>query len=183
MGGALAQQVALAHPERVGSLVLISTTPAAAGVDRASLPPPSEKLQAWFASGVPKPQWTERAAVIDYLVSYERQLEPAEYFDEAHVRAVVARTVDRTRDVAASVLNHGLAASGEPARGRLDEIAVPALVVHGTADPLFPFGHGEALANGLPHAELLPLEGVGHQAPPRAWWTTVIAAMLRLAAG
>jgi pimeloyl-ACP methyl ester carboxylesterase len=179
MGGALAQQVALAHPERVDSLVLISTSPVAAGADRAALPPPSEKLQAWFAAEVPKPQWTERAAVIDYLTDYERQLEPAEYFDEAQVRAAVALSVDRTRDVAASVLNHGLAAAGEPVHGR---IAVPVLVIHGTADPLFPFGHGEALARGIPGAELLPLDGVGHQAPPRAWWATVIAAMLRLAA-
>jgi pimeloyl-ACP methyl ester carboxylesterase len=179
MGGALAQQVALAHPERVDSLVLISTSPADGG--GAELPPPSEKLRAWFAAEVPKPRWTERAAVIDYLVSYERQLETAEYFDEAHVRALVARTVDRTRDVAASVMNHGLAAEGEPARGRLAEIAVPALVIHGTADPLFPYRHGEALARAIPGAGLLPLAGVGHQAPPRAWWATVIAAMLRLA--
>jgi pimeloyl-ACP methyl ester carboxylesterase len=179
MGGALAQQVALAHPERVDSLVLFSTTPAAAGVDRAELPPPSEKLRAWFAAEVPKPEWTERAAVIDYLTGYERQLETAEYFDEAHVRALVARTVDRTRDVAASVMNHELAATGEPARGRLDEIAVPVLVIHGTADPLFPYRHGEALARLIPGAELLPLEGVGHQVPPRAFWTPVIGAMLR----
>ena len=80
MGGALAQQVALAHPDRVDSLVLISTSPAGPG--QAELPPMSEDLRA--------------------------------YFDEARVRALVARIVDRTSDMAASVTNHALAEEGEP---------------------------------------------------------------------
>jgi pimeloyl-ACP methyl ester carboxylesterase len=177
MGGALAQQVALAHPDRVDSLVLMSTSPAVPG--RRELPPMTEELRAWFAAEVPLPDWAERSAVIDYLVGYERQLEGAEYFDEAHVRALVERIVDRTNDMAASMTNHAVAEEGELARGRLDQIAAPTLVIHGTADPLFPFGHGEALAREIPHAELLPLAGVGHQVPPRPCWTSVIPAMLR----
>jgi pimeloyl-ACP methyl ester carboxylesterase len=182
MGGALAQQVALAHPERVESLVLMSTSPAVpAGPE---LPPMSEELRAWFAAEAPKPDWTERDAVIDYLTGYERQLEGAEYFDEPHVRALVARIFDRTRDMAASMTNHALAEEGDLARGRrLNEIVAPTLVVHGTADPLFPFGHGEALAREIPRAELLPLPGVGHQLPPRPWWPSVMTAMLMLKPG
>jgi pimeloyl-ACP methyl ester carboxylesterase len=184
MGGALAQQVALAHPDRVDSLVLISTSPAVQGAPgRSELPPMSEDLRAYFAAEVPRPDWAERAAVIDYLTDYERRLEGADYFDEAHVRALVARIVDRTTDMAASMTNHALAEEGELTRGRLDEIAAPTLVIHGTADPLFPYGHGEALARGIPRAELLPLAGVGHQVPPRAWWAPVIAAMLRHTSG
>jgi pimeloyl-ACP methyl ester carboxylesterase len=177
MGGALAQQVALAHPDRVDSLVLFSTSPAVP--DLSELPPMSEGLRDWFAAEVPWPDWAERAAVIDYLTGYERHLESAEYFDEARVRELVARIVDRTRNMAASLMNHALAEEGELARGPLDTIAAPTLVVHGTADPMFPFGHAEALAREIPRAALLPLAGVGHQMPPRAWWTSVIAAMLR----
>jgi pimeloyl-ACP methyl ester carboxylesterase len=139
----------------------------------------SEELRAWYGGEVPLPDWAERSAVIDYLVGYERQLEGAEYFDEAHVRALVERIVDRTSDMAASMTNHAVAEEGELAPGRLDQIAAPTLVIHGTADPLFPFGHGEALAGGIPRARLLPLEGVGHQMPPRPWWPSVIAAILR----
>ena len=180
MGGALAQQVALAHPDRVDSLVLMSTSPAVPAVpSRSELPPMSDELRAWFAAEVPLPDWAERSAAIDYLVGYERQLEGAEYFDEAHVRALVERIVDRTNDMAASMTNHAVAEEGELARGRLDQIAAPTLVIHGTADPLFPFGHAEALAREIPRAELLPLAGVGHQVPPQACWTSVIPAMLR----
>src|SRR6185295_9795181 len=71
MGGALAQQVALAHPDRVDSLVLMSTSPAVPS--RRELPPMSDELRAWFAAEVPLPDWAERSAVIDYLVGYERQ--------------------------------------------------------------------------------------------------------------
>src|SRR5689334_11070984 len=181
MGGALAQQVALAHPERVDALVLFSTSPAVPVGP--ALPPMSEELRAWFAAGVPKPDWTERGAVIDYLTSYERRLETAEYFDEPRVRALVARIFDRTRDMAASMTNHALAAEGDLARGPLGQIAAPVLVIHGTADPLFPFGHAEALAREIPGAELLPLEGVGHQLPPRPWWPSVMTAMLMLKPG
>ena len=115
MGGALAQQVALAHPDRVDSLVLFSTSPAVPV--RSELPPMSEDLRAWFAAQVLWPDWAERAAVIDYLTGYERRLESAEYFDEAHVRALVTRIVDRTRNMAASMMNHALAEEGELARG------------------------------------------------------------------
>lgn len=56
MGGALAQQVALAHPDRVDSLVLMSTSPAVQGAPgRSELPPMSEDLRAYFAAEVPRP--------------------------------------------------------------------------------------------------------------------------------
>ncbi|MGH3172447.1 MAG: hypothetical protein ACRDPF_01080, partial [Streptosporangiaceae bacterium] len=63
----------------------------------------SEELRAWFAAEVPLPDWAERSAMIEYLVDYERRLEGAEYFDEAHVRSLVERIVDRTNDMAASM--------------------------------------------------------------------------------
>jgi len=66
--------------------------------------------------------------------------------------------------------NHWILDGGEPLRPRLDEIAAPTLVLHGTEDPLFPYGHAEALAEEIQGARLLPLEGVGHEMPPRAVW-------------
>ncbi|HET9968585.1 MAG TPA: alpha/beta hydrolase [Streptosporangiaceae bacterium] len=176
MGGALAQQIALAHPERVDSLVLMSTSPAVP--TGSELPPVSDDLRAWFTAEVP--DWNERDAVIDYLTGYERHLEGAEYFDEPHVRALAGRIFDRTRDMAASMTNHALAEEGDLAGGPLGQITAPVLVIHGTADPMLPFGHGEALARAIPRARLLPLAGVGHQLPPRPFWPSVTTAMLTL---
>jgi pimeloyl-ACP methyl ester carboxylesterase len=47
-------------------------------------------------------------------------------------------------------------------REPLSTIAVPALVIHGTEDPMFPLEHGEALAREIPGARLLTLEEAGH---------------------
>jgi pimeloyl-ACP methyl ester carboxylesterase len=55
----------------------------------------------------------------------------------------------------------------------------PTLVIHGAEDPLFPPGHAFALAREIAGAELLLLEGVGHQAPPRSTWDLVVPAILR----
>ena len=62
-------------------------------------------------------------------------------------------------------------------RALVGAIGVPVLVVHGTADPMFPKEHGIALAEAVPGAGLLLLEGVGHQAPPRSTWDRVLAAL------
>jgi pimeloyl-ACP methyl ester carboxylesterase len=50
-------------------------------------------------------------------------------------------------------------------------------VIHGRDDPLFPFGHGRALAETIPSAEPLPLDNVGHELPRRAW-NLVVPAIL-----
>ena len=50
------------------------------------------------------------------------------------------------------------------------EVSVPTLVIHGTEDPMYPYGNAVALAKEIPGAQLLALERVGHEVPPRALW-------------
>ena len=88
---------------------------------------------------------------------------------------MVARTPNR----GASAGNHWMLEGPGGVRSRLGEVRAPALVVHGSEDPLFPLGHGEALAREIPGAEMLVLDGVGHQAPPRSAWDVVVPAILR----
>src|SRR3954471_2376831 len=66
----------------------------------------------------------------------------------------------------ARVQNHARLEGGEPWRHRLREIGVPTLVIHGTADPLFPLGHGRALANEIPGARLHVVVGAAHVLNP-----------------
>jgi len=56
-------------------------------------------------------------------------------------------------------------------------ISVPTLVIHGTADPMFPLVHGQALADEIPGARLLTLDGAGHGVD-RADWETIVRAIL-----
>ncbi|MGH2618068.1 MAG: alpha/beta fold hydrolase, partial [Thermomicrobiales bacterium] len=88
----------------------------------------------------------------------------------------------RTTNVASSQINHFAMDIGEPIRDRLGEIGVPTLVIHGDRDALFPLGHALAMQNEIPGAQLLTLEGTGHELP-RARWDVVIPAILRHTAG
>jgi pimeloyl-ACP methyl ester carboxylesterase len=76
--------------------------------------------------------------------------------------------------MAASTTNHFLLGDDGPAGARVSDLAVPTLVLHGTADPLFPPAHGRALADAIPGAQLVELHGVGHQLPPPRTWELVV---------
>jgi pimeloyl-ACP methyl ester carboxylesterase/DNA-binding NarL/FixJ family response regulator len=157
-GAALAQRIAIDHPRRVASLVLISTSPALP-VPRA-LPPPTEALGRFFATAAV--DWSDAGSVVDHLVGYSRVLAGGRRpFAEAPTRSLVRRDVERARDFAA-VQNHDVLAEGAPVGGTLSSIAAPTLVIHGTADPMFPIEHGEALAEAIPGARLLRLDDAGH---------------------
>ena len=86
------------------------------------------------------------------------------------------RDVERARDIAASQ-NHTMIPEGDVPSEPISSIAVPTLVIHGTADPMFPLEHGQALAEEIPGARLLTLDGAGHGVD-RADWKTIVGAIL-----
>ncbi|WP_119697068.1 alpha/beta fold hydrolase [Microbacterium halotolerans] len=173
MGGGIAQIVAVRAPERVRSLALIETSPV--GGDHGVLPPPTPEVAATWEEPEPEIDWSDEAAVIDYRVDVERPYAGPLGFDEARVRALATREVRRSRDMAASMSNHFLAAPGASADPA--GITVPTLIVHSEDDPMFPMPHGEALARAIDGAVLLRLEGVGHEIPPPAVWGAVLPAL------
>ncbi len=161
-GGALAQLLALDYPSRVLSLVLVSTSRAVSGGPM--LPPPSAELTAFLHTAAP--DRSDVDAVAEHLVAYCRVLAGAERpFDADAVRELVRRDIARAVDFAAAQ-NHERLQEGERPRSELTEILAPTLVVHGTADPLFPPEHGRALAAQIPGARLLEIEGMGHGIDP-----------------
>src|SRR5262249_4603687 len=89
----------------------------------------------------------------------------------------IRRDVERARNIASSE-NHGLVAEGDTPSAPLTSISVPTLVIHGTADPMFPLEHGQALVNEILGARLLPLEGSGHGVERADWETIARAAVL-----
>ncbi|MDQ3900561.1 MAG: alpha/beta fold hydrolase [Actinomycetota bacterium] len=182
MGAAIAQCVAVEQPDRISSLTLIATTAALPGSPE-GLPQIEPELAAYLEAAGERAEldWTDRTAVVERLVEDQRAL-MRRGFDETRVRAVVERIVDRSIDIAAMV-NHEHLEPGHDPDGSLADIVAPTLVVHGTADPLFPLAHGEALAEAIPNAALLRLAGVGHELPPPAEWDRVVAALLRHTSG
>ncbi|GAA4934719.1 pimeloyl-ACP methyl ester carboxylesterase [Actinomycetospora succinea] len=173
MGGGVAQRLALGHRDRVAALTLLATSPLAPGDD---LPGPTPAMEALFAGeGPPAP-----VDPVEALVEGERPFAGPDAFDEARVRTIATRVVERSREVAAAG-NHFVMDSGPVGPTDLGALAgLPALVVHGGADPLFPPAHGRALAAAIPGARLLELPAMGHQLPPRDTWDELVDAMLTL---
>jgi pimeloyl-ACP methyl ester carboxylesterase len=172
MGGALAQLLALDFPDRVASLVLISTSLAVGS--HAGLPSPTDEFTR-FAGSV-SVDWSDADSVTEYLVAYSRVLAGERPFDEDALRDRVRRDIARADDFSAAQ-NHEVLDDDGRSRAPLATIAVPTLVIHGTADPMFPVAHGEALAAAIPGATLLSLEGAGHGVD-RADWGAISLAIL-----
>ncbi|GAA4255671.1 alpha/beta fold hydrolase [Dactylosporangium darangshiense] len=171
MGGAIAQRVAIEHPDRVASLTLIATTFAAGGP--AGLPPAAPRVRASFAT--PPPDWHDRDAAVERVTADVALYAGTVTADPDDIRDLVRRVFDRTTDMAAAQTNHWILDDGRPVTGRTEDITAPTVVLHGTDDPLFPPAHGRALAAAIPGARHVPLPGLGHEVPPRPLWPVVIA--------
>jgi pimeloyl-ACP methyl ester carboxylesterase len=155
MGGMVAQELVLRHPERVRTLVLGCSY---AGGEGSALTPP-ENLQrlgeAWRSGD------RERALRTNWEinVSPEFASKPGAY-EGWREMALAGR-------VSLSVIMLQLqAGAGHDTSARLDGIAAPTLVVHGTADTMLPPGNSRVIADRIPGARLVELDGVGHL----FWW-------------
>ncbi|MFD0903437.1 alpha/beta fold hydrolase [Actinomadura sediminis] len=174
MAGGIGLILGVDHPDRVLSLTLASTSPGGDG-----LPPPSDEL----TGGSPAdPDPADPVAVADFVVASAKALSGGSpFFDETATRALVERDVARTRDIASTLVNHYAMTFDGPSRG-FGDIKAPTLVVHGDHDPLFPLPHGRALRDAIPGAELLVLEGAGHDLP-RPLWDVFVPALVRHTGG
>lgn len=173
LGGMIAQYATLAHPGRVASLTAISTSPV--GTDTSHLPGTSAAYMEHAATGE-SVDWTDRSQVIDFMTRDARAIAgTAHPHDAAAARRLIETDVDRARSFV-SATNHFMLKGSDRWQGRLGELQAPLLVIHGTADPIFPVEHGAALAGIVPGARLVRIEGGGHELHP-ADWDTIVAAI------
>ena len=170
MGGMIVQEMAIRHPQRIrtmtsimsssGNPVLLQPKPEAIGV---LMKPPAANREAHIESSV------EASKILGG---------PAFAFDEDRVREKAGQAYDRglspdgtTRQLAA------IFASGSR-KETLKSVKVPTLVIHGEIDPLIPVEGGIDTAQAVPGAQLLIIEGMGHDLPP-AIWPQVIEAITK----
>ncbi|MFD1544441.1 alpha/beta fold hydrolase [Nonomuraea guangzhouensis] len=180
-GGLLAQWVAVEHPERVRTLTVIGASPLGGFegevVMRAlmgqpqpegSLPPPTKEFIAFFQQAIAAQPAKDRNEQMDRLIAEARLLHGQGMpFDEDAERRLQERIYERATNLA-SAANHRLAHGAEPRFEPVDSlhlVKAPTLVVEGTHEPAKP-GHGALIAERIPGAELLMIEGMGHMLPP-----------------
>ncbi|NNE73687.1 MAG: alpha/beta fold hydrolase [Acidimicrobiales bacterium] len=161
MGGMVAQVLALDFPERVHSLTLVATTP---GLGDPRLPGPAGHIVQELAKRIYAGPPTEPDELVDWLLAGRRLFAGPRF---AHRDGELP---DQVRAIVAAgwraETGHGAAVVNSASRlDRLGEISVPTTVVHGTADNVFTVEHGLALADGISGAELILIEGMGHEFP------------------
>jgi pimeloyl-ACP methyl ester carboxylesterase len=151
--------MAIEHPERVRSLTsMMSTT----GDRRVGQPFP-QALREVFGG----PPANTRDEVIQRMVRAVRAVgSPGYPRDEKEAATQAGRAYDRSHDPIGAA-RQGIAsiASGDRTE-RLRNLSVPALVIHGSADRMCDVSGGKATAEAIPGAELVLIEGMGHDLPP-----------------
>lgn len=166
LGGMVAQEVAVHNPERASSLTLMSTSGYAGDPQLPSLS--LRHIFSSIAQGLPSIKYR--------LMGGEKNL-----IKERIAQMIVAGievNVQETAEVVAydlrerkginikALLQHRAASDVSGSRYEsLRMLDVPTLVIHGTDDKVFPVDHGKRLAELIPGAEALWLEGVGHVFP------------------
>ena len=160
MGGMITQVIGLDHPHKALSLIPIMSTPGA-GLEDENLSPPTESLMQGMMKSM---EHNMKGEYLEGLVCVYRELIGSRYpFDEEKFREGAKAIMDHGHN---PFPGHGAAVSSSPHRkDRLKEIDLPTLVIHGTEDAILPFDHGQALADGIPNAQMMVLEGVGHEIP------------------
>jgi 3-oxoadipate enol-lactonase len=151
MGGMVAQELALAHPERIRALALGCTY---CGGEGSVLT--SEEVIRKLGEGMSSGD-RERAV----RTAWEANVSPsfaakddeyARFLEIGHRRAVPT----------AVILEQLRAIAGHDTSARLPEIALPTLVIHGTLDQMLPVQNGHMIAGLIPDSQLEIFDGVGH---------------------
>ena len=160
LGGMVAQVMAIEHPARVLSLNLFMTQSG-----NPALPPSKPEALAILSRPAPDPL-QDRDAFLSHQIALNRALGSPDYpAPQAELRDIAARAADRAFNPAGPARQLAASRGAGDRRPQLSALSVPALVVHGGDDPLFPNECGSDLSRTIPGAWLLEVNGMGHDLP------------------
>jgi len=155
MGGMVAQELALRHPQRIRTLTLGATYSGGEGSALASSEVFSKLAEAMMSGD------RERAIA----TSYEVNVSPGYGADKSAYATFYEMATALPTPVPVIMLQ-AQSVQAHDTLDRLGEIRAPTLVIHGTADEMLPYSNALLLASRIPDAKLEALEDVGHM----FWW-------------
>ena len=155
MGGMVAQELALRHPDRIRTLTLGCTYAGGEGSALTSSQV-STKLADAMMAGDP-----DRAIA----TAYEVNVSPGYGADKSAYGTFYEMATALPTPVPVIMLQMQ-AIAAHNTLDRLEEISAPTLVIHGTVDEMLPYSNAVLIASKIPDAQLETLEGVGHM----FWW-------------
>ena len=161
MGGMIAQEIAISHPQRVRSLTSIMST-----TGYPKMPQPTREASAVLLAPPPttKEEYFARHAQT-WKILRAGSFPEDEALDHARAERTFARGLN---PAGVGRQLRAVMASGSR-KERLHSVKAPTLVIHGTVDPLVPPANGKDTAASIPGAKLLMIEGMGHALPIPMW--------------
>ncbi|WP_341347599.1 alpha/beta fold hydrolase [Paenibacillus sp. FSL H3-0469] len=166
----IAQLVASKYPDRVLSLTSIMSTSG-----NPTLPQASPEVMGLMTAPGPNP-FEDEAGFVAHSMAFAKRIAGTGFpFEEEAYRALIAEEVRRAYDPGSVGRQIAAIAVSGDRRPLLAAIVVPALVIHGMDDPLFVPACGEDTASSIPGAELMLVEGMGHDLPPQLYEQTIDA--------
>ena len=161
LGGEIAQILAIEHRERVRSLTSIMSTTGHKQVGQ-----PTDAARALFLL----PPVITREDAMDRAMLFNRTIgSPAYPTDETKLRDRAVRAFDRAFNPQGVVRQLAAAITTPDRTEDLRRLDLPALVIHGAADPVIAVSGGQATAEAIPGAELVVIDGMGHDLPRPLW--------------
>jgi pimeloyl-ACP methyl ester carboxylesterase len=161
MGGMIAQTMAARHPDRVLSLAsLMSNT----GHRWRGMP----GLRA-YPIFLRKPVADKAAAIDSVIATFKLIGSPDFPFDEEELRAIAERSYMRGYDPSGTGRQLAAIIAAGDRTAEVATITVPTLVVHGTRDVMVTPSGGKATARAIKGAQLVLIEGMGHDLPRDLW--------------
>jgi pimeloyl-ACP methyl ester carboxylesterase len=94
---------------------------------------------------------------------------PGFEMDEAAVADRAGRAYDRAHDPVGAMRQHVAVVASGDRTARLRSVRVPTLVIHGAGDLMIDVSGGRATTAAIPHAELVVIDGMGHNFPRELW--------------
>lgn len=161
LGGMIAQELAIAHPELVVTLTSIMSTPSHMEVGQ----PTEAALELLLRS-----RSEDLAEYLDQEVAVWGAMAGSAYpLDETWVRDHAVISWNRARNPDGVLRQMAAVVQTPDRRPRLAQLDVPALVLHGAEDPLITLEGGEATAAALAGSKLVVYPGMGHSLPAPLW--------------
>jgi pimeloyl-ACP methyl ester carboxylesterase len=165
MGGMIAQSLAIHYPRRVLSLTSIYST-----TGNPQLPQPKPEVMSLLLTPPPR----DRNLFIQFELDLFRVLTGPRFgFDEKWIRETMGRAYDRSYYPQGTGRQLVAVMTQNNRKAALQYLKVPTLIIHGDSDPLVSVEAAKDAADAVPGAELIIMEGMGHDLPHGEAWRQI----------
>lgn len=159
LGGMVGQMLAIRHPGKVASLTVVMSTSG-----NPNLP---ESNVAILTRPIPDLREDEEG-FLEASVAQLKALGGSGYpIDEQRLRSFAGDAAKRAYNPAGVARLFVAGRTAADRRSRLNRLSVPALIIHGTDDPIIPIEAGADIANNIRGSYFVQIDGLGHDLPPQ----------------